>query len=354
LRPFAEQESSSAASRMTNGLTKRLENHRAGLAYLLSLSYRSRSCEPASNNAQPYGRLEWLAYWLAAEFKGCEILCAYARAKGCKGARPRVYQQARIRSALSQNVRSRAVRRFSGTRQMEKSGDYGSAISRTRLAVKRHRLPRIPAKDRTRIEAALAGGKALSSVQVREAFRRLREIVKTFRALRARWGQSEPAGSRRNVRLKLERIAVRAGALIEALGETRSDEAALDYLWARIDVQGLLLGLGELRDEALAYTAAGRPLDENLGAYVEGLAHIWEDTHGDWPRRAYDPYLGEESGRFRRFVDRCVQLILPGRRVSDSLIRRVLKGRRILERRLMDKKSLNQQTVRNVVKCPPA
>jgi hypothetical protein len=207
-----------------------------------------------------------------------------------------------------------------------------------------------------RIEAALVDGKTLSSVQVREAFHRIRDLAKTFLALRARWGRSEQferGRSRRDVRLKLERIAVRTRAVIEALEETRRDEALLDYLWGRIDVQGLLLRLGELRDEALAYRAAGRPLDENLGAYVEGLAHVWEDARGDWPRRAYDAYLSEESGRFRTFVDRCIQIILPGRPVPDGLIRRVLKGRRILERRLMEEKSLNQRTTRNAVKSPP-
>jgi hypothetical protein len=222
------------------------------------------------------------------------------------------------------------------------------------ISVKRQRLPRIPAKDRIRIEAALLHGRTIDSVRVREALRSLRELVKTYRALSTAWGQSERRSTRRDVRLRLQRIAAQAEALISALEETKSDEAMLDHLWASIDVQKLLASLGGLRDEALNFKAAGRPFDANLGVYVEGLAHIWEKVHGEWPGRTYNPYLKEESGAFRTFVGYCIELVAPGRSIPDGLIRRVLKGRRIAQGFLMEEKSLDQRTTNKALKSPPA
>ena len=81
---------------------------------------------------------------------------------------------------------------------------------------------------------------------------------------------------------------------------------------------------------------------EALGVFVNHLALIWEDSHGKWPGRTYDVYTGKEGGRFRQFVDACLNGVDPARSCPDGIIRSVLRGRKIMEKYSRQSKPSNR------------
>ncbi len=64
----------------------------------------------------------------------------------------------------------------------------------------------------------------------------------------------------------------------------------------------LALWLEEAADEN---SKPGRPRDEERRRFVYCLAEIWEEVHGEWPKRRHDDVTGRDIGPFYDFVGAC-------------------------------------------------
>ena len=141
---------------------------------------------------------------------------------------------------------------------------------------------------------------------------------------------------------RLKDIAEKCSVLKHSIAEL--DSSSLDYLQERYDTVAvlkpirhvlwseLILALGCLWSAAWSFDPRGRPPDEAMGVFVNLLALIWEDTHGKWPKRAYDAYKRRDAGRFHRFVEVCLRAVDPNRPRPDRVIRKVLEGRRLMDK----------------------
>ena len=147
--------------------------------------------------------------------------------------------------------------------------------------------------------------------------------------------------SKGEVSRRLKDIAEKCSALKRNIAEL--DSSSLDYLQDRYYTvavieprrhvlwDNLIFALDSL-GFAASPDPRGRPPDEALGVFVNHLALIWEHSHGKWPKRSYDAYKRRDAGRFNRFVEVCLQAVDPNRPRPDRIIRKVLEGRRLMDK----------------------
>ncbi len=148
--------------------------------------------------------------------------------------------------------------------------------------------------------------------------------------------------SKSEIHLTLREIAERCDAL--RLSIHNLDEQSRDYLEEDFDshispknskhimLNDLLCALDRLSVKARFFEPRGRPPEDALGVFGNQLAIIWERAHEKWPTRTYDAYKEKETGPFRRFIEACVKAVDPSIKCPDGLIRRVLKGRKTMEK----------------------
>ena len=116
------------------------------------------------------------------------------------------------------------------------------------------------------------------------------------------------------------------------------DDLALETIqvWASLQFEGA--GLGEvtavmrklgplaprLERAADENSKAGAPRDEARRRFVYRLAEIWEEVHGEWPRRRHDDQKGRDVGPFYDFVEACDAPFNPAGRGLEDKIRAVI------------------------------
>ena len=192
-----------------------------------------------------------------------------------------------------------------------------------------------PQKDKERILDSLD----INGPRAQEA---LTEILSAARLYRSSRANERDQPSKVVTKRKLREISQKCDALVrclDSLDKSSRDRLEENFGSARPIESTSYALLSDLEREverlssaAQLFEQGGRPAKEALGILVNQLALIWEGAHGRWPRRSYYTHKSRESGPFRRFVMACVEGVDPSLSCPDGLVRRVLKGRKTMEK----------------------